>query len=84
MDWVRLRFCLSGIDATGAMLLNHVIEQAKDDKLHYVFLHVKTNNQEAKTFYEKRGFKLVERVDEYYARNVDVKSAWLLRLDLQQ
>jgi ribosomal protein S18 acetylase RimI-like enzyme len=70
---------------SGGMMLEHVVERAKEDmaKLAYIYLHVQTSNQEARQFYEKRGFQVVETIDNYYARNTDVTSAWLLRYNLQ-
>jgi ribosomal protein S18 acetylase RimI-like enzyme len=69
----------------GSKLLDHVKQEASDPShnIQHIYLHVSTDNHFAKAFYEKRGFVLVETVNDYY-RDLSVKSAWLLRFDVKE
>lgn len=53
-------------------------KKGEERRIVAVYLHVQTDNDEAKTFYEKHGFKEVERLDEYYHRGIEPRSAWVL------
>lgn len=47
-------------------------------KVECVYLHVQTSNEEAKAFYEKNGFVVNDRVEDYYKVGISPRSAWLL------
>ena len=47
-------------------------------RIHEVFLHVQSNNEDAMTFYAKFGFEKGETVEDYY-KNVEPRSAVILR-----
>lgn len=51
----------------------------KTVKISQIYLHVQTSNDEARTFYEKFGFKVAETIDNYY-RRIQPASAWVLQL----
>ncbi|SPO22644.1 related to N-alpha-acetyltransferase 50 [Ustilago trichophora] len=51
----------------------------KSVKVESIYLHVQTSNDEARTFYEKFGFKVAETIDNYY-RRIQPASAWVLQL----
>lgn len=53
-------------------------KKGEERRIVAVYLHVQTDNDEAKVFYEKHGFKEVERLDEYYHRGIEPRSAWVL------
>jgi ribosomal-protein-alanine N-acetyltransferase len=51
----------------GSALLNHVIFQAKKKGARVAFLEVRAGNTAALTLYEKCGFKVIARRDDYYS-----------------
>ncbi|SNX82433.1 related to N-alpha-acetyltransferase 50 [Melanopsichium pennsylvanicum] len=51
----------------------------KTVKVQNLYLHVQTSNDEARTFYEKFGFKVQDTIDNYY-RRIQPASAWVLQL----
>lgn len=50
----------------------------KTYKVESVYLHVQTNNDEAREFYKRQRFEEGEVVEEYYRRGVEPRSAVLL------
>ncbi|KDN39761.1 hypothetical protein K437DRAFT_258939 [Tilletiaria anomala UBC 951] len=50
----------------------------KDYEIESIYLHVQTSNEEARKFYEKHGFKVVEELPTYYRQGVVPRSAWVL------
>ncbi|KAN0061419.1 N-acetyltransferase 5 [Thecaphora frezii] len=50
-----------------------------EKKVSLIYLHVQTSNQEARTFYEKLGFKVTQTIENYY-RRIQPASAWVLEL----
>lgn len=50
----------------------------KQYKVSSVFLHVQTNNEEAKRFYGKHGFQEKDLIAEYHRLGIEPRSAWLL------
>lgn len=57
-------------------LLNQFIESIKKEKVKIVELEVRTDNKGAIAFYQKQGFKIVDRIDDFYQ---DGKSAYIMR-----
>lgn len=51
----------------------------KDYHVQSIYLHVQTDNTEAREFYKKLGFAEEEVIDEYYRKGVACRSAVLLR-----
>lgn len=43
-----------------------------------LYLHVQTDNDDARALYEKHGFKLKEELQDYYRLNIQPRSAWVL------
>ena len=62
------------------MLMQHILEVSRADGAEYVYMHVQTNNTEARAFYEKFGFVVDQVCDDYYKLDKECKSAWLLKL----
>jgi hypothetical protein len=56
-----------------------------DPSVDHLYLHVQTSNKSALKFYNRIGFKTVERIDGYYKLNkgVEPPDAYLLQLDLK-
>jgi len=52
----------------GEKLLNHILDQARKEKVDVVTLHVQTNNDAALRLYEKNGFTVVETKEGYYKK----------------
>lgn len=69
-------------------MLDHVINQSKQslhtrEPVESILLHLETTNEQAKQFYEKRGFVVDQVIPQYYRiRNSEPKDALLMRLDL--
>lgn len=55
-------------------------QPTKDFEVESIYLHVQTSNEEARQFYEKHNFKVVEEIPTYYRQGVEPRSAWLLEL----
>lgn len=52
-----------------SMLLNRVLSYCKqDENIVEAYLHVQIDNEEALLFYEKQGFRIVEKIENYYRR----------------
>lgn len=63
-------------------LLQHAIGEArKDNSICEVYLHVQLDNHEAKQFYEKHGFVVVETIKDYY-KKIEPADCYLLRMQL--
>jgi ribosomal protein S18 acetylase RimI-like enzyme len=54
----------------------------KTKKISYIYLHVQSNNTDAKRFYENHGFKPIELVEGYYKR-LEPRDAWILKREFQ-
>jgi ribosomal protein S18 acetylase RimI-like enzyme len=52
-------------------------------KITHVQLHVQENNQEARRFYERHGFKLVGKEEEYY-KKIEPHGAWILEKEVRE
>lgn len=50
----------------GSLLLKQLETQAIRDKVKYIELEVRTDNNKAIKFYEKNGFKIIEKLKEFY------------------
>lgn len=49
--------------------MSHVLDLAqKDSKVTQVYLHVQINNEEAIKFYQRFGFEVTDRIENYYKR----------------
>lgn len=67
-----------------SVLLNHVLsEAAKDETIIEAYLHVQTSNDEAKKFYESRGFVQTDIIPNYYHR-IDPPDSFLLKKSLKE
>ena len=55
----------------GSLLLNHILNRARLDKIERIDLEVAEDNSKAIRFYRSRGFRAVKRLKEYYANNGD-------------
>lgn len=69
----------------GRMLIENVLQLAQnaDSTVKRIRLHVQTSNPEAREFYEKFGFRLVDTIEDYYPSEA-VKSAWLLEKEMEK
>lgn len=68
----------------GKKMLEWVIEKVKELKdVNGIFLHVQTNNDEAKQFYEKFDFVCDGGVHENYYKKIDPPDAYMLKLDIE-
>lgn len=55
--------------------------KTKDFKVESVYLNVQTTNVEARSFYERNGFKVKEELPTYYQEGIEPRSAWVLELN---
>lgn len=68
----------------GTAMLKHVLTLCKQDgKFDNIYLHVQINNESAIKFYEKHGFKIVEKKENYYKR-IEPADAYVLQKDLRE
>ncbi|ELU09987.1 hypothetical protein CAPTEDRAFT_170881 [Capitella teleta] len=66
----------------GTVMLEHVLKLCEQDGQYAsIFLHVQVNNESAIGFYEKFGFKIVDRKENYYKR-IEPADAFVLEKDL--
>lgn len=63
----------------GTYLLNQLNEQLKKDKIKKVELQVRIDNEKAINFYEKNGFKITEKIPEFYQNG---ETAYSMRKDM--
>ena len=61
------------------MLLNEFIKITLKEKIKVIELEVKTDNKKAIKFYEKNGFKIIQKIDKFYQND---KNAYTMRLHL--
>lgn len=54
--------------------------QAKEYEIESVYLNMQTNNVDARTFYEKNGFNMIQEIPAYYHEGIEPRSAWVLEL----
>lgn len=62
-------------------LLNTILERATDAGCQYLILEVRKSNAVARTFYEKRGFRILYRRPNYYRRPVEDAVVMVYYLD---
>lgn len=68
----------------GKKMLDWVIEKARALKdVNGIYLHVQTNNEEAKAFYEKQEFTQEGGVFEGYYKKIDPPDAYMLKMDIE-
>lgn len=69
----------------GSMLLNRCLDMVQLclPEVHVAKLHVQVGNDDAIRFYEKHGFEIVERIENYYVR-VEPRHAVVLQKSLMQ
>ncbi|GJJ06353.1 hypothetical protein Clacol_000544 [Clathrus columnatus] len=68
----------------GTKALQEIISAAHSHtkpKIVSVYLHVQDNNEDARRFYERHGFKLVG-IDPDYYKKIEPHGAWILEKDL--
>ncbi|KAL1752712.1 acyl-CoA N-acyltransferase [Schizophyllum commune] len=68
----------------GSRALRSILDAAKahtKPKISKVYLHVQVNNEGAKRFYEKHGFKETELQKDYY-KKIEPHDAWVLTLEV--
>lgn len=65
----------------GAEILDKIIMDSKSIELSCIGLHVHVDNRNALKFYDKRGFKVIGKVDDYY-KKISPNSAYILELKL--
>jgi len=78
--------CLSAYRryGVGSQMVESIIQQAADyGDVDGIYLHVQTNNEAAKFFYEKLGFKQIGGVMENYYCRLDVCDAYLLGYEIK-
>lgn len=62
-------------------LLNAILQRATDAGCQYLILEVRKSNAVARTFYEKRGFRILYRRPNYYRRPVEDAIVMVYYLD---
>jgi len=63
----------------GVQLFDELMNSAKKDpELKKIYLHVQTSNEKAIRFYEKVGFEIVEKIENYY-QDIDPPHCLYLR-----
>lgn len=65
----------------GAEILERIISDSRLDGIGCIGLHVHVENRTALKFYDRRGFKILGKVDNYY-KKITPNSAYILELDL--
>ncbi len=66
----------------GTMLLRHVLHKCmKNKQIQSIYLHVHIENEEAVKFYQKFGFEITSKVENYYHR-LDPQDAYILEKQL--
>jgi ribosomal-protein-alanine N-acetyltransferase len=63
----------------GESLLNEFIKVILKEKINSIELEVRTDNKKAIKFYEKNGFKIIEKINKFYQNG---ESAYTMRLNL--
>ncbi|EJD52576.1 acyl-CoA N-acyltransferase [Auricularia subglabra TFB-10046 SS5] len=64
----------------GARCLTQVLEAADaatKPRIKAIYLHVQVSNEHARGFYEHHGFRVAERVENYY-KKIEPRDAWVL------
>lgn len=65
----------------GAEILDKIITDAHKAGISYIGLHVHVENRTALKFYDRRGFKILGKIDNYY-KKITPNSAFILELRL--
>lgn len=65
----------------GAEILEKIIMDSKNIEINCIGLHVHVENRNALKFYDKRGFKVIGKVNDYY-KKISPNSAYILELKL--
>jgi ribosomal protein S18 acetylase RimI-like enzyme len=63
----------------GRLMVSRILELAKSRGCSHVYLHVHVLNKDAISFYQKVGFSIEERLDNYYKR-LEEPHAFILRV----
>lgn len=66
----------------GAEILEKIILDSKNMGIKCIGLHVHIENRNALKFYDRRGFKVLGKVDDYY-KKISPNSAYILELKLE-
>ncbi|KAI5067259.1 hypothetical protein GOP47_0017787 [Adiantum capillus-veneris] len=62
----------------GSKLMKHILDLCRQDvTVSEIYLHVQTNNQEALAFYQKFGFEVREKIENYYT-DIEPPDCYLL------
>ncbi len=65
----------------GNVLLNHIINLAKENNISTIMLEVRESNFPAQRLYEKNGFKLINKRKNYYSDNKENALIYTLKID---
>ena len=65
----------------GAEILEKIISDSRNNGIKCIGLHVHSENRTALKFYNRRGFKILGKVDNYY-KKISPNSAYILELEL--
>lgn len=65
----------------GSEILDRIIIDSKNSGIKCIGLHVHVENRSALKFYDRRGFKILGKVDDYY-KKISPNSAYILELRL--
>ena len=65
----------------GAEILEKIIKDSRNIDINCIGLHVHVENRNALKFYDKRGFKVIGKVNDYY-KKISPNSAYILELKL--
>ena len=65
----------------GAEILEKIITDSMNSGIECMGLHVHVENRTALKFYDRRGFKILGKVDNYY-KKISPNSAYILELKL--
>lgn len=65
----------------GAEILDKIIADSRNSGIKYIGLHVHVENRTALKFYNRRGFKILGKVIDYY-KKITPNSAFILELEL--
>ena len=65
----------------GSEILDKIIKDSRVARIECIGLHVHVENRAALKFYDRRGFKILGKVDNYY-KKITPNSAYILELKL--
>lgn len=64
-----------------SFMLDYLIDQAKNEELSQIYLHVQVSNNAALKFYQKHLFRITNTVQEYY-KKIEPRAAHILIRDI--